>query len=672
MAAGPGDAQAGTAYDHLLSASIHEQLGRRLAARQSFDRAVDWMASNPSDELLMRRAIDAVSERINRQEKKAHLLLVRARWQAQLGRQAQALADLASALALDAKLTFGPEDVPIVLARAGAAADKGDWEKAASELVRAIELQPKNPQMLAQLGQCTHRISAGLIGVAKKDRAQRISVQAQAFLTRLVAAEPGNAAYAGNLAEFLVRGAGEWSILEPTELKSAGGATLSRQSDHSILAGGKNPDAEVYTIRARAHLPRITGIRLEVIPDPSLPASGAGRGQSGSFALNEFSVSVADNSRSERPVPVPLVAATATHSSWSGIGNALDGNQQTAWMIYSQVPERQTAVFEAQPVLDAATGRTLIIRLDCTHANHPHGSNGFAIGRFRLSVTSAPNPVLSARLANIAGENASGLTRLAAAYGLRGDWQAAQRTLTKAPDPSKPETVYNQFLLALAYEHLGRSVEARKAFDDGVAWMVKNPYDFPPHELAVEAVTLLLKKAPADISIRLHRGRWFARLNLKQLAVDDLTKVIEAQPRNMEAWTARAQVYSALNQQDKAISDYTQVLKINPVTSTSGMVGPTSTSPRSTGTTQSRTTAGSLSCDRRIPGSAGTVAASTPTRDSGAWPPPITPGSPTWPTMRFPGMTGTSRRWLSWEAETRKTTERRAPPCWNASRIPRT
>src|SRR5262249_13223534 len=41
-----------------------------------------------------------------------------------------------------------------------------------------------------------------------------------------------------------------WTTLEPKELKSAGGATLTKQADGSVLASGKNPFPEVYTVTA--------------------------------------------------------------------------------------------------------------------------------------------------------------------------------------------------------------------------------------------------------------------------------------------------------------------------------------------------------------------------------------------------------------------------------------
>ena len=46
--------------------------------------------------------------------------------------------------------------------------------------------------------------------------------------------------------------------------------------DGSILAGGKNPDADAYELTARTDLTGITGLRLEVMSDPSLPAGDQG------------------------------------------------------------------------------------------------------------------------------------------------------------------------------------------------------------------------------------------------------------------------------------------------------------------------------------------------------------------------------------------------------------
>ncbi len=81
-----------------------------------------------------------------------------------------------------------------------------------------------------------------------------------------------------------------WQVLEPMELKSAGGATLAKQADGSILASGENPAKDTYTITAKTDLRGITALRLEAIPDTSLPTGGSGRSPSGDFRLTKFAV----------------------------------------------------------------------------------------------------------------------------------------------------------------------------------------------------------------------------------------------------------------------------------------------------------------------------------------------------------------------------------------------
>ena len=63
-------------------------------------------------------------------------------------------------------------------------------------------------------------------------------------------------------------------------------------ADQSILATGKNPLADSYTIEAKAGLNLLTGVRMEVLPDPSLPHGGPGRDAEGNFFLSDLDVEV--------------------------------------------------------------------------------------------------------------------------------------------------------------------------------------------------------------------------------------------------------------------------------------------------------------------------------------------------------------------------------------------
>jgi len=89
-----------------------------------------------------------------------------------------------------------------------------------------------------------------------------------------------------------------WTVLNPTSYKVYfrdgtydPSATLTKQSDNSILAGGSNHRG-YYIIDAALNELAVTGFRIDVLTDSSLPYSGPGREPSnGNFVLTEFQVS---------------------------------------------------------------------------------------------------------------------------------------------------------------------------------------------------------------------------------------------------------------------------------------------------------------------------------------------------------------------------------------------
>ena len=62
-------------------------------------------------------------------------------------------------------------------------------------------------------------------------------------------------------------------------------------NDGSILVGGILPGIDVYTFSVNSSATAITGFRLEVLTDPSLPANGPGRASNGNFVLTELQLS---------------------------------------------------------------------------------------------------------------------------------------------------------------------------------------------------------------------------------------------------------------------------------------------------------------------------------------------------------------------------------------------
>lgn len=99
-----------------------------------------------------------------------------------------------------------------------------------------------------------------------------------------------------------------WTVLTPTSVAGTGGETLSVLGDGSVLASGVTPASSVYTFVATTLLTGITGIRIEVLEDGSLPDSGPGRYYTnGNFVLTEFTVDAID-AGGAGAVPEPATA----------------------------------------------------------------------------------------------------------------------------------------------------------------------------------------------------------------------------------------------------------------------------------------------------------------------------------------------------------------------------
>ena len=174
-----------------------------------------------------------------------------------------------------------------------------------------------------------------------------------------------------------------WTTLSITDAMSANGATLTIQSDGSLLSEGNRPDTDVYTVAARSPLKRITALRIEVLADERLPLRGPGRQNNGNLHLSEIELFAG----SDRATPIAICFATAdfNQSDWE-IARAIDGAPQTAWGIYPQVGANHEAVLEFCGALDA-DGVDLTVVLKQLHGD------GHLIGRVRLSVTDAALPV---------------------------------------------------------------------------------------------------------------------------------------------------------------------------------------------------------------------------------------------------------------------------------------
>ncbi|MBC8355324.1 MAG: DUF1553 domain-containing protein [Planctomycetes bacterium] len=190
----------------------------------------------------------------------------------------------------------------------------------------------------------------------------------------------------------------KWEPLRPSFLSASQGEELILRDDFSVLAAGPTPETSTYTIVATSDLPSITGLRIEVLPDPSLPHNGPGRAPDGDFDLSELTVEAERVPAEDISIEVPdlpkaekvelLHPAASFWRRDRPFQDAIAGRRgSSGWSIGVRTGERHVAVVEFRSPLENPSGTRLTITM-------PQGQGGWfqLIGRFRLSVTGTAVP----------------------------------------------------------------------------------------------------------------------------------------------------------------------------------------------------------------------------------------------------------------------------------------
>jgi WD40 repeat protein len=275
---------------------------------------------------------------------------------------------------------------------------------------------------------------------------------------------------AEKLSAILLESDDEWQVIVPDEAKSQEGATLIPQPDQSIIVEGFNPDWDKYTVTGTVHGKRVTAVRLEAIPDPRLPGGGSGRfSGTGNFHLSEIRARGLLSSNLSPAELYFLRAVADFSSSQSPVENAIDDDLATTWDIWPSQTDRHIAVFElGEPwELLAEDRASLEVTLEF---HHPFWMS-HNLGRFRISVTESPRPVLREQLrVSLASSRIDGRVRLAGAYYLAGEVLKAEQLLASVPDETEGDNGYAVVLRALISRELDRE-DAPQLRRDASEWI---------------------------------------------------------------------------------------------------------------------------------------------------------------------------------------------------------
>lgn len=179
----------------------------------------------------------------------------------------------------------------------------------------------------------------------------------------------------------------DWHAVEAISARSEGGATIEVQDDGSWLLTGANPERDRLTLTIWTERTNLTGLRLEALPDDSLPARGPGRAENGNFVLGELEAVAIPQSgaASAKPLTFNKVTADFSQNGWP-VAAITDGNPGTGWAVSARFGQVHQAILAASEPFGSEGGTMIVVTL-----NQPYGSQ-HTLGRLRLSVTESKDP----------------------------------------------------------------------------------------------------------------------------------------------------------------------------------------------------------------------------------------------------------------------------------------
>ena len=299
----------------------------------------------------------------------------------------------------------------------------------------------------------------------------------------------------------------DWQVVVPEAIET-NLPHLVAQPDGSILGSGDITKSDVYTLTLAAADQPVRAIRLEVLPDPSLPDWGPGlcyyEGRKGDFFLSEFEVSLP-----LKQARVEIARATESFGGKAfagkqaaGAAAAIDGVMSSGWSTNGRQGHAEAAVFQlAEPV---EPGQPIVVTL--------RFERHFAcsLGKFRLSTTTAS---------------------AAEARGMSFAEEAALLTAPASRSAEQRQLLFRRFLkTAPEVSDQIKEIERLEAVErQGLSTLVmrERPADNPrpthrhhrgeflsPEELVAPAVPAFLPQLPSDSRPdRLALGRWLVSLD---------------------------------------------------------------------------------------------------------------------------------------------------------------
>jgi tetratricopeptide (TPR) repeat protein len=386
-------------------------------------------------------------------------------------------------------------DVVLLSKRARAHEALKNWDAAAADWSRAAAKNPDGAKLLADFAR---RLAKGGVTSLAKEQFEK----SRALYEAALRADPENDLVVPELANLLWdlhenEGPTPWTVLKPTEMKSAGGATLLKLDDDSILAGGVNPPSDEYAVAF--YVPEsmdIHSIRLEALLHDSLPGKGPGRstkGYDGVFALFRWDLTAQGPDGADSPHVFHFRTACADYS-WRGDPLGSIGE----WNISSASGKAHTSIWSLQNPVTLQAGTLLRSRMRFNTFQDWGDQN---LGRFRISVSGDPAVFDREQARFAAMKPTSPWLKLAAAYAVNRKYDLAARYFNPAIERAQD------------YETRKPIIELASLFDDLLPVLIERWPDEPQlqvalaRQLAARGRKHLTLKQPAQAQAELEKAR---------------------------------------------------------------------------------------------------------------------------------------------------------------------
>ena len=186
----------------------------------------------------------------------------------------------------------------------------------------------------------------------------------------------------------------EWMPSQLVDAHSAHGATLTIQSDGSVLASGTNPNDDEQTLTLETEATDIRMLALEALTDPTLPSGRVGRAPNGNAILDSIeveAVSKLDPTKTERVVLDWAWADVEQPNGDFKITNALTVNDGREWAVDGHHLEgNRLALFTATKPFGFAGGTQLRVKLGYVSPYSQH-----SLGRVRISLAKVSDSLMA-------------------------------------------------------------------------------------------------------------------------------------------------------------------------------------------------------------------------------------------------------------------------------------